>query len=113
MVMLADVRTILLLVWVHFAADFILQTDAMAQNKSKSNAWLGLHILVYTVPLVLFFGWYFAIINGIAHFLVDWCTSRINKRLWDAGKVHYFFVGVGADQAIHISTLVLTAGLIR
>jgi hypothetical protein len=105
-------KTILALVWTHWLADFVMQTDSMAQKKSKSIAWLSFHIFVYMIPLLVF-GWRFALVNGACHWVVDFFTSKINSRLWQAKKVHWFFVGVGVDQAIHISTLLLTAGLIR
>ena len=57
----------ILLIWVHFLADFPAQTDAMALHKSSSNGWLGLHVLVYTI-FMLFFGLKFALINGVLHF---------------------------------------------
>ena len=107
---------------IHFIADFVLQSDWMAQNKSKSNAALGAHVLVYTgailfgsLPLVFILGhdggpllglW--VVLNGAAHFATDYITSRINARLWAAKEVHYFFVSVGADQLIHYFTLGLT-----
>ena len=110
------------LLTVHFIADFVLQSDWMAQNKSKSNEALGLHVLAYTAalsvgsfPLVfilglrpgpIFVSWVF--LNGAAHFATDYVTSRINARLWAAKQVHNFFVGVGADQLIHALTLGLT-----
>lgn len=106
----------------HFIGDFVLQSDWMAQNKSKSNEALGLHVMVYTlalgvgaIPLVFILGrpsfglplaW--ILLNGAAHFATDYVTSRINARLWAAKEVHYFFVGVGADQLIHYLTLGLT-----
>jgi len=102
------ITTIVALVWVHFLADFVLQTDAMAQNKSKSNWWLTAHVAMYSAPF-FFWGWKFALLNGAAHWATDFVTSRINSRLWAQKRVHAFFVGVGADQAIHITTLVLTA----
>jgi len=102
---------VVMLIWIHFVADFVLQTDSMAKNKSSSNKWLGLHILVYTLPW-FYFGWLFAIINGAAHFVTDYITSRITSRLWKAGEVHYFFIVVGLDQAIHMTTLFVTYGLL-
>ena len=99
--------TIVALVWVHWFADFVFQTDDMAQKKSKSNLWLTAHVAVYTLPF-FFFGLKFALINGLAHWCVDWVTSRINSRLWQEKRVHAFFVGVGIDQAIHMTTLMLT-----
>lgn len=101
-------KLLLAIVWLHFVADFILQSDQMAQNKSKSNYWLSVHIAAYTLPFLLL-GLKFALVNGAIHWLVDWCTSRINSRLWAEKKVHAFFVGVGCDQAIHMTTLMLTA----
>jgi len=102
---------IIMLIWMHFVADFVLQSDSMAKNKSTSNKWLGLHIFVYSIPFI-YFGWLFAIVNGIAHFITDYITSRITSRLWKAGKVHYFFVVIGFDQAVHITTLFVTYGLL-
>ena len=110
------------LIVLHFIADFILQSDWMAQNKSKSNEALGFHVCIYT--LVLLFGsvplafivpvyngklvlaW--VLLNGCAHFATDYITSRINSKLWAAKEVHWFFVGVGADQVIHYMTLGFT-----
>lgn len=101
--------TTILLIWVHFFADFVMQTNSMATNKSKSNYWLSLHILVYMIPFVVSFGPLFALVNGLAHLVVDYVTSRINSQLWKEGRVHAFFVGVGIDQAIHMTCLMLTA----
>jgi hypothetical protein len=107
------------LIFTHWIADFIAQTDDMAKNKSKSNVWLGKHILAYMavlVPFAIAAGWTipgkywmaFVLINGAAHFGIDYVTSRVNSRLWQAGKVHEFFVGVGFDQALHMATLIAT-----
>lgn len=93
--------------WLHFLGDFIFQTDTMAINKSKSNKWLCAHGLTYGIPL-LCIGWKYALVNVIAHMGVDFITSRINARLWAAEKRHWFFVGIGADQAIHMTFLFLT-----
>lgn len=113
---------LLWLLMVHFIADFVLQSDWMAQNKSKSNQALGLHVTVYTatllfgsIPLLFILNhgggsiigvW--VLLNGAAHFATDYITSRVNSRLWTAKEVHWFFVGVGADQLIHYFTLALT-----
>lgn len=100
---------IILVVWIHWVADFVLQTDAMAKGKSKSNKWLSYHIAAYTFILLCAFGWKFAIVNGALHWVTDYFTSRKTSKLWASGKVHDFFVVIGFDQAIHMTILILTA----
>jgi hypothetical protein len=96
---------IILLIWLHFIADFVLQTDKMAIHKSASMKFLGLHCLTYSVPLFLL-GWRFAVLNGFAHFGVDFVTSRLTGHFFSIKKRHAFFVTIGCDQAIHMSFLV-------
>lgn len=102
-----NIYAALALVWTHWLADFVMQSDKMAKGKSKSNFWLAFHVLVYSAFL-LPWGWRFAAINGIAHFCTDWLSSRATSKLWQKGKVHDFFVIIGLDQAIHLTTLLLT-----
>jgi hypothetical protein len=98
---------ILVLVWIHFVADFALQTDKMATGKSTSNRWLAIHVLIYALPF-LFFGWKFALVTGLFHWATDYVTSRGTTFLWKRGKRHWFFTLIGFDQAIHMTTLLLT-----
>lgn len=108
--------TIIWILYTHFVADFITQTDEMAKNKSTSWKWLFYHIASYSVcfilPSIMLVGikpgFLYVAINGTAHFVVDAVTSRINSKLWKQGKVHWFFVGIGADQFIHAAILILT-----
>lgn len=111
------------IIWAHFIADFIFQSDSMAKNKSSSNEWLLKHILTYSAFLFAFFavdGWkfniinasLFALVNGVAHLITDYFTSRWSKGLWEKGQVHNFFVVIGFDQAIHLSILVATLPLL-
>lgn len=122
----------------HFVADFMLQSDWMALNKSKRWWPLFLHCLLYA----LCFGWMgpnFVAVTFITHFLTDAVTSRITSRLWfirlmlkredvidsselnalypfhaavDSGLRHWFFVVIGLDQLIHYVTLALTLRLL-
>jgi len=103
-----EIIDLLIIIWLHFVVDFVLQTDTMAKNKSSSNKWLGLHIMVYTIPFAIVFGPVYGLVNGIAHFITDYFTSRWSSKLWKDNQVHNFFVVVGFDQAIHLTTLILT-----
>ena len=98
---------IFIIIWIHFVADFILQSTKMAQNKWNSFKWLGFHCIVYTIPF-LYFGVKFALITSGLHFIVDFITSKITHNLWEKKEVHWFFVVIGLDQAVHLSILLIT-----
>lgn len=102
--------------WLHFVADFIMQSDKVAGAKSSSNRVLLFHVWFYSIPFVPFAFYYlgiergmaFVLVNLVAHFVTDYITSRMTSKLYKAGERHWFFVVIGADQAIHMTTLVLT-----
>lgn len=98
----------LAIIWLHFLGDFVLQSDMMAKEKSTSCKWLTIHILHYALPFLLVFGWKYTLINSLAHWVVDYFTSRMTSKAWAEKKVHKFFVIIGFDQAIHMTTLLLT-----
>jgi len=102
-----EIMTLILLVWVHFFADFICQTDKMAINKSSSNKWLSIHVGIYALFLIPF-GIEFALVNFALHFITDYISSRATTALWKAEKRHWFFVVIGADQALHLTALIAT-----
>lgn len=105
---------------VHYIGDFLLQTSWMAKGKSKSDIPLLAHVAVYT-SILFAFGWAFAglsfalmwaLSNGVFHFLVDWCTSRVMSRLWNNLQVRAFFAVLGLDQLLHYAFLFTTAVII-
>ena len=113
--------TILIILLVHFLADFGLQTDQQAKKKSTDIAFLAYHVSTYSL---VWFGvtWamytnavyalLFSLITFIAHYITDYFTSRIGKPFWEAGNTHFGFVVIGADQILHYIQLLLTHHLI-
>lgn len=109
------------LIFFHWLADFVFQSDWMAKNKSKSWKALSMHTGAYTFflyagmsPFALSYksAIVYVLVNGSAHFIVDAVTSRITSKLYAKGDVHNFFVVVGLDQAIHMATLIATLPLL-
>ena len=118
--------TLGILLILHFMADFVLQNDWMATNKSK-NVWaLTVHVLVYTgmfafallfihdsVGLNYYVSWkqfwlFVGMLAGL-HFITDALTSRITSDLWAKGERHWFFVMIGLDQLLHVWQLIWVA----
>lgn len=116
------------LVAAHFIADFVLQNDWMAHNKS-SRCWpLTVHVTIYSTVFLVLEGWQFAGVTFVLHWATDFVTSRVNSALlmYEKGRVagintrravdapkeemshHWFFVGVGADQLLHYVALAYT-----
>ena len=103
--------TLLIIVWMHFVADFIFQTDKIAKGKSTSNKVLLTHVSIYSI---LFFAlsWKYAVVNAVLHFVTDWVTSRLTTYYWSKENRRAFFITIGADQAVHLTCLILTLPLI-
>jgi len=119
--MLTIFSCLVVLMFFHWFADFALQDDKTALEKSDNIKvlfyhcstyafWMGLgsFIVFFTLYLpnpvitaLLFTGWML-----ITHFGIDYVTARANKKLWLNNQRHWFFVMVGFDQFLHISTII-------
>jgi hypothetical protein len=98
---------IYLVIWLHFTADFIFQSRKMAENKSRSLFFLSYHCLEYTTFLLVL-GWRYAAVNGIAHFITDFVTSKLTTKFYLAKNNKMFFITIGFDQAVHMTCLIYT-----
>jgi hypothetical protein len=81
------------LLFVHWIADFVLQTHWQAANKSKNLEALARHVVVYTavlsgtVPIIFynydFTQWFFFVgVNFVLHFVTDFFTSKVTSKLF-------------------------------
>ena len=120
--------TAFIIIVIHWIADFLLQTDKMAQGKSKNWKDLldhtSLYSTVWVIPIIFLMGngyttleyvttaLAFVGITMIAHTIQDYFTSRLNARLWEEKKIHWFFVSIGFDQVLHYGQLFLTYHLL-
>ena len=106
-------ETVILLkiIWLHLIGDFLFQSDKIAINKSSSFKYLGIHCLIYSLPLLLISP-LFAAINSIFHFVIDFCSSQLTTYFYKNKQRHWFFVTIGFDQAIHFTILILSYQLL-
>lgn len=103
---LINITNILIIIWLHWFADFVLQSDKIATRKSESIFFLGVHAIFYTLPFILYFGVIYGVLNGITHFIVDFVTSKITRHYWLEENRRAFFMTIGFDQAIHMTVLI-------
>ena len=113
---------LLIILIVHWFADFVMQTDEQAKGKSKSVVPLTAHVLTYSCIWFCFIlGWsefnfenslIFFLITFVSHWVTDFITSRVGKIFWDKGDTHNGFVVVGFDQILHYIQLYLTFKLL-
>jgi hypothetical protein len=96
---------------VHFISDFLFQSHWMAVNKSHSKTALTSHVVIYSIPFLILFGFNYALMNGLFHYVIDYFTSKGTKKLWENCELHWFFVVVGFDQMLHLILLFLTASV--
>lgn len=100
-----ELSTIILIVWLHYFADFLLQLRILAENKSSGYKFLSIHVAIYTLVFMLVFGPVYALLNGALHFVVDFVSSRCTTYFYKQKDWYKFFGVVGADQALHFTCL--------
>lgn len=109
-------KVAVLILFIHFVGDFLLQSTDMAVNKARSVKWLSIHVSVYTVVLLIgcmaLFGAEvaitYALVNGGIHLVTDFFTSKLNSNLFEREDKRWYYTGIGFDQFIHGASLLLT-----
>lgn len=100
---------------VHFLADFCLQTNKQAEQKSTDEEQLKWHVATYS-GVWLFMSYcllgkvalsiIFAVVTFFCHYVTDYFSSRIGKPYWEKKDYHNGFVIVGVDQFLHYIQLI-------
>ena len=92
----------------HLIGDFVLQTDRIAENKSKRWKWNLLHVLVITFCVLAFacnFGnllMLLVLLNGVLHFILDYYKKEITA-FFHLSVLGGFLL----DQLLHLFILLL------
>jgi hypothetical protein len=114
-----ELQLILAIIIGHWIGDYVLQTEAMAVNKSKSNKWLTIHVGAWTfglaVVVIPFSGlvsiWLWVLLMGVLHWIQDYITSRINTYFLKKKWQKLFWLSIGTDQMLHYLIMFYTINL--
>lgn len=108
-----------LLLWgivAHLVADWLLQNDWMARNKSNiahPAAWV--HGGIHTLAMCLVFPWTVAVLIGLSHIFIDlrfplaWWHRTFRQTTDGPYALH---VAIWTDQVAHIVVLAIAARLV-
>lgn len=116
---------ILYILFIHWIADFVFQSDYIAKNKSIDVLVLLLHTVIYIAVFIvgyalIYYIWtdYYIMVrpimvsflafNFVLHFITDFITSKISAYFHKSNQRHWFFVTIGFDQFIHQFTLLFS-----
>lgn len=122
---------IILLLFLHFVSDFVLQSRDMGRKKGKNLYWLTTHVFVYSLSFTFF--WFlltkplnspyseaimfFSLVFS-THWIADYFTSKLSGSFYlkmNESKIvktknfyeWLFWLIIGIDQFIHITSLIL------
>jgi len=118
---------IIIILVVHFLADFVLQSHKSASRKHKDIGALLEHTISYSLPWLIimaliyysvddpnFFikGVLFTLVTFVSHTIIDYCTSKLGMHLLIISRkkenYHNYFVNIGFDQLLHTVLLFTT-----
>ena len=104
----------------HLVGDFIFQNDFQAKNKTTSTWHCLLHVVLYTLAIMLFTGWYdwrHLAAVAVPHFFID--RFRLSRRLMRLVGQEEFATGplspwsiIIVDQVMHLVCLYLTVRIL-
>jgi signal transduction histidine kinase len=108
---------ILFLVIMHAVGDFLLQGSTLSKLKASKIAYLFAHVGIYTAffialsPLLLKMtfmqGLTFSLVNGAAHFVIDFATGKFKQKFWEKNEAAYIAT-ISFDHILHLVILIAT-----
>jgi hypothetical protein len=108
----------------HFVGDYLIQNDWMASQKKSDSIVCAIHVLFYTLAVMLFSGWFFykyapliALAIYIPHYLID-RTQFIYHYMTLAGQGNFReylkpWSSIWVDQSFHFLCLYLLSLVIE
>lgn len=124
--------TLIYVFFIHWVADFGLQTRYQGNNKSHNIKALLSHTITYSacwlvlLPVLGFNAIYFVAITFVCHTITDFFTSKLTAFLWIRREYyaeifdkktdfyeHAFWAAIGGDQFLHAAQLILTYYLLK
>ena len=107
----------------HFIIDFPLQTKYQWSNKGTylhpggllhaGLHGLGTFVVVYFFSHELWIPMFFAMLDALLHYHIDWAKMNLNKKLgWGPTTHEQFWWLLGADQLLHALTYIAIASLL-
>lgn len=111
-----NIGVAILIIFLHWFADFVCQTREMGTKKSTSNYWLSYHVLAYSFVTLVF--WHFCFLQPShdyvmldfakfflfiysTHWITDYTTSRMSGYFYVKSDFYNFFNVIGFDQILH------------
>jgi hypothetical protein len=115
------ITTLIVVLWLNYLTDYMLQTKKMSENKHNSVLWLLAHVSSFTLALGILVSVYniFAnaftwgnlvlliLLNGLTHFIIDYISSKITAYYYKNNKLKQFIRVIGGDQTLHVTIIVL------
>ena len=108
------------LFFLHFVADFLLQSRKMGKEKSEKFPVLLQHLSIQFIVFSVFtFNLKFALLNTLVHGIIDWNIWKFykytvyfrdktaTKETWKYWEDHIFYTIIGLDQYLHSLTLIV------
>lgn len=102
------ISVVLLLVFLHFIGDFVLQEGIIRVYKSSNNKLLAIHCILYALPFSII-SLKLALVTSFLHFLSDYTLTDLSTKFWSDRDRSKYSLLQGFDQWLHLVVLLVSA----